>query len=129
MARIAASEIFCAGSSVDSALQAGSPRAVETVSPFSSTLQSVVDSDGEVNFSSHARERLERRGITLSGEELDRIRTGVNRAASAGARVSVLLMGPLAMVVGVRDRTVITVIRRDGLRENVFTQIDSAVFV
>ena len=38
------------------------------------------------------------------------------------------MVDDLALVVSVKNRTVITVTDRDGLRDNVFTNIDGAVF-
>jgi hypothetical protein len=38
------------------------------------------------------------------------------------------MAGPLAMVVNVASRTVITVMNQDSMQESVVTNIDSAVF-
>jgi flagellar operon protein len=51
----------------------------------------------------------------------------VQRAASKGARDALVLMDDLAMVVSVTNRTVVTVVDKDNLKQNVFTNIDSAV--
>lgn len=82
---------------------------------------------GELRFSSHALQRLERRGIDVSGGVLDRLRSGVERAAGKGSRESVVLVDGTAFVVSVRNRTVITAVDRDHMKDHVFTNIDSAV--
>jgi len=82
-----------------------------------------------VKFSGHAQARLESRGIRLSNRELARIQDAVDRAADKGGQESLVLMDDLALVVSVRNRTVITVMDGDSRRGNVFTQIDSAVIV
>ncbi|MGI6648201.1 MAG: TIGR02530 family flagellar biosynthesis protein [Bacillota bacterium] len=82
-----------------------------------------------IKFSHHARQRLQARKISLSGAELKRLEEGVAKAAQKGARDSLVLMDKLALVVSVKNRTVITAVDETSLKENVFTNIDSAVIV
>jgi len=82
-----------------------------------------------LKFSRHASERLETRRINLSSEQIVRLEQGVNRAATKGARESLILLDDLALVVSVRNRTVVTAAARQELREKVFTNIDSAVLL
>jgi flagellar operon protein len=82
---------------------------------------------GGVQFSNHALQRLERRGITVDQPTLERLDTAVDRAAAKGARESVVLVDQTAFVVSVKNRTVITAVGRDHMRDHVFTNIDSAV--
>jgi flagellar operon protein len=53
----------------------------------------------------------------------------VDRAAAKGARESLVMMDDVALVVSVKNRTVITAVDRAHLKDNVFTNIDSAVIV
>lgn len=80
-----------------------------------------------VQFSNHALQRLGRRGIEVDQATLQRLDDGVGRAAAKGAREAVVLVDQNAFVVSVRNRTVITAIGREHLRDHVFTNIDSAV--
>ncbi len=82
-----------------------------------------------VKFSAHAVERLRLRSINLSPADLAGIDDGVRRAAAKGARESLLLSSKAAYVVSVRNRTVITVVDAASMKENVFTNIDSAVIL
>ena len=79
-----------------------------------------------LEFSSHALQRVERRDIDVSGDRLQRLADGVDRLAAKGARESVVFVDDTAFVVSVRNRTVITALSRDRMREHVFTNIDSA---
>ncbi len=81
----------------------------------------------DVQFSGHAMQRVERRGIDLGPQTLARLRDGVDRAAAKGARDSVVLVDGTAFVVSVRNRTVITAVDPGHMRDHVFTNIDSAV--
>ncbi len=78
-------------------------------------------------FSRHALDRLERRRINLSGSTLQRLTGGVARAAAKGSRDSVVFVDGTAFVVSVANNTVITAVGSEHMREQVFTNIDSAV--
>lgn len=82
-----------------------------------------------VKFSQHALQRLQSRNIELKPEELDKLDTAVNKAASKGAKESLVLMNNLALVVSVTNKTVITAMDGASMKDNVFTNIDSAVIV
>jgi flagellar operon protein len=82
---------------------------------------------GAVDFSKHARQRIERRDIDVGPEALQRLQGGIDRAAGKGARDAVVLVDGTAFVVSVRNRTVITAVDPEHMREQVFTNIDSAV--
>lgn len=79
--------------------------------------------------SSHAQTRLQSRQIELGKSEWDRVMTGVDKAAAKGAKESLVMVDNVALVVSVKNRTVITAVDKDHLKDNVFTNIDSAVIV
>jgi flagellar operon protein len=81
----------------------------------------------QVQFSGHALQRVRRRGIEVTHGTLARLQSGVERAAGKGARESVVFVDSTAFVVSVRNRTVITAVDRDHMKDHVFTNIDSAV--
>lgn len=85
----------------------------------------------ELRFSRHAQERLQSRNISLSAEDLTKLNQAVSQAREKGARDSLILMNEndLALVVSVKNNTVVTAVDGNSLRENVFTNIDSAVIV
>jgi flagellar operon protein len=80
-----------------------------------------------IQFSGHAMQRIERRGIDLGQQTLVRLQEGVSRAESKGARESVVLVDGTAFVVSVKNKTVITAVDPAHMRDHVFTNIDSAV--
>jgi flagellar operon protein len=80
-----------------------------------------------VGFSKHAIQRLERRNLAVDSASLQRLQDGVDRAAGKGARDAVVLVDDTAFVVSVRNRTVITAVGTDQMKDHVFTNIDSAV--
>ena len=70
---------------------------------------------------------MERRGIELDGSTMKRLHEGVARAASKGSRDSLVLVDDTAFVVSVSNHTVITAVGSEHMKDNVFTNIDSAV--
>jgi flagellar operon protein len=80
-----------------------------------------------VTFSKHAVQRLERRNLAVDTATMQRLQDGVDRAAGKGARDAVVLVDDTAFVVSVANRTVITAVGKDQMKDHVFTNIDSAV--
>ena len=80
-----------------------------------------------LRFSGHALQRIQHRGIDLDETTMARLDGGVQRAAAKGSRDSLVLVDQTAFVVSVPNRTVITAVDREHMREQVFTNIDSAV--
>ena len=85
---------------------------------------------GGVKFSQHATQRLQTRNINLTSTQMNQLQNAVDKAAQKGARESLILMNnDLALVVSVTNRTVITAMDGASIKDNVFTNIDSAVIV
>ncbi len=82
--------------------------------------------DSRVKFSGHALERLKERGISLGETELTKLEGAVSSVAAKGGKESLIMVGDAALVVSVKNRTVITAFDRNNLDGNVFTRIDSA---
>lgn len=83
-----------------------------------------------VKFSQHAAQRLQSRNISLDQTQMIQLQSAVDKAAQKGARESLILMNnDLAFVVSVTNRTVITAMDGSSIKDNVFTNIDSAVIV
>lgn len=85
--------------------------------------------DTEVKFSKHASSRLTDRNIELTGEQLERLNAGTQKAGEKGINESLVLVDQLAFIVNVPSNTVITAMDQTETNENVFTNIDGAVIV
>jgi flagellar operon protein len=100
----------------------------QTGPAFADVLRQVQE-QGTLKFSAHAQQRLEQAHRTLTPAELAQVANAVDRAAAKGARESLILMRDLALVVSVTNRTVITAVDEARMKENIFTNIDSAVIL
>jgi flagellar operon protein len=81
----------------------------------------------KLRFSAHAQERAQLRNIKLNENQLARLGSGVEKASAKGSREALVLVDNVAAVVNVPNKTVITVTDTNSARENVYTNIDSAV--
>ena len=77
--------------------------------------------------SAHAKTRLQSRELQLDQAAWERVMNGVDKAALKGARETLVMVDDVALVVSVKNRTVITAVDKERLKDNVFTNIDSAV--
>lgn len=80
-----------------------------------------------LSFSRHASARLQQRNINLSSQQIKRLEQAVENIRNKGGQLSLVLLEQLAMVVSIGQAKVITVVGREQLQQNVFTNIDSAV--
>lgn len=94
--------------------------------PFDQLLQQELN---QVKFSQHALQRMNSRNINLSEADLSKLNNAVEKAGQKGARESLILMNDLALVVSVKNKTVITAMDGASMKDNVFTNIDSAVII
>ncbi len=81
----------------------------------------------QLKFSNHAVERMQSRGISYSPQDLDRLGVAVQKAAAKGSKDTLVLMDQSALIVSVKNNTVVTVMDKNALKENVFTNIDSTI--
>jgi flagellar operon protein len=95
---------------------------------FSSILSQKLNEGGDVKISKHAAMRLEARNINLDAEQVEKLKHAVDKASTKGVRDTLVVMDDVAFVVNVNARTVITAVNQSELKENIFTNIDGAVF-
>jgi len=97
---------------------------------FRDVLREVVAPAGQpLKFSAHALQRLQSRNIQLSPDDLTRMNQMADKAAAKGAKQSLFMMGDVGMVVSIKNRVVITAVDQDSMKDNVFTNIDSAAVI
>lgn len=95
-------------------------------SAFNNILHEKMD---KVVFSHHAQMRMQARNINITDEELAKINVAIDMASKKGSQETVLFMKDLAFVTSVKNKTVITVVDGENLKDNIFTNIDSAMLI
>ncbi|MBV8577550.1 MAG: flagellar protein [Acetobacteraceae bacterium] len=79
-----------------------------------------------LKFSAHAQQRLDSRNIRLTSDDVAKMNAMADKAAAKGSKQSLFMMRDVAMVVSITNRTVITAVDQSSMKDNVFTNIDSA---
>ncbi len=83
-----------------------------------------------IKFSNHAIERIKSRGIEMGPEQLAKLSKAVEKAESKGAKETlVLLDNASALIVNIKNKTVVTALDQNMMKDNVFTNIDSTVIL
>lgn len=83
--------------------------------------------NANISFSKHASMRLNSRNLQLSNAQIKRVEDGIKRAEEKGIKDSLVLVDNIALLVNVKNKTVVTAI--DNNSEKVYTNIDGAVIV
>lgn len=83
----------------------------------------------EVNVSTHAMKRLQERNIELDGQEYMKLKEAVSKLRAKGGHDSLVITNKAAYVVDVDKNTVVTAVDKNNMNENVFTKIDSTIFM
>lgn len=97
-------------------------------SNFARVLDEKLPTQG-VKFSQHAQDRLKARNISFTDSDLASLEGAVNNVAKKGGKESLVMMGDAALVVSIKNRTVVTALDKSQMQGNVFTNIDSAVVI
>lgn len=96
---------------------------------FGKMLAGKIAEKKQVTLSGHAKSRLESRNINLTEQDMAAINDAADRAAAKGSRNALILSDKFGLITNVPNRAVITALDPGDLKENIVTNIDSAVFV
>ncbi|MCL1808167.1 MAG: flagellar biosynthesis protein [Clostridiales bacterium] len=96
---------------------------------FKTLLDEQLSKNSPLLFSKHARERVDQRGIELTDTLLKSLGDAVSMARDKGAKDVVVIDAKQAFIVNIPNNVVITTMTGSEMKENVFTNIDSAVII
>ena len=96
---------------------------------FADVLKGELGKNDGVKFSKHALERIQSRGVDMSQQTLDSLNRAVTKARAKGCKDIAVIGEANAFIVSVQNNTVITTMNALEMRENIFTNIDSAVLL
>ena len=96
---------------------------------FQKILEKESGKEQRVQFSKHASQRVQERGIVLNNNMLDSLNTAVEKARQKGAKDVVVIGEKGAFIVNVPNNIVVTTMTENEMKENIFTNIDSAVLM
>lgn len=82
-----------------------------------------------ISFSKHANQRTEERNIQISENDLNRLEDACDKAQKKGIKDALIVMDDSAFIVNAPNKLVITVVDKNEMKSNIFTNIDGAVFI
>ncbi len=96
---------------------------------FEQLLQETKQQKQEVQFSKHAKERIDQRGIEVTTTLMNDLNNAVEKAKQKGAK-DVVIIGPKEVfIVNIPNNIVVTTLSGAEMKNNIFTKIDSAVIL
>lgn len=96
---------------------------------FAELLQNESNKAQSVQFSKHAAQRVQQRGIEMTDSLLNNLNQAVKKAQEKGAKDVVVIGESGAFIVNVPNNIVVTTMSGAEMKENIFTNIDSAVLM
>lgn len=99
-------------------------------SDFASILRDQLNQkSSSLQFSKHAAERVGQRNIQVTDGFMGELAQAVDKAKEKGAKDVVVISERGAFIVNVPNRMVVTTMSINEMKENIFTNIDSAVIL
>jgi len=83
----------------------------------------------DVQMSTHATKRLQERNIAFDGAEYVKLQEALGKLRQKGGHDSLVITDKAAYVMDVDKGMVVTAVDRGSMGENVFTKIDSTIFM
>lgn len=96
---------------------------------FDSILKRELDKEQGVQFSKHAALRVQERGIAMTENVMHDLNQAVQKAKEKGAKDVVVIGQNGAFIVNIPHNIVVTTMSQAEMKENIFTNIDSAVLM
>ena len=82
-----------------------------------------------ISLSTHAAKRMRERNLEMDASEYHKLKDAIGKLKSKGGRDSLVVTNKAAYIVDVGSNKIVTAIERGKMAENVFTKIDSTLFV
>ncbi|UOE92834.1 TIGR02530 family flagellar biosynthesis protein [Alkalihalobacillus sp. LMS39] len=98
-------------------------------SKFASLLHSQLEQTEELKISKHAQKRMDERGIEIAEQRWTVIEGKLKEAREKGIHDSLVLMEEAALVVSVKNNTVITALDRAEASSQIFTNINGTIII
>jgi len=108
--------------------QLEAPKGTARTRDFAATLKAEAERKS-VRFSRHAEQRMASRGVEMTPGLLEKLNGAVDKARAKGARDVAVISATSAFIVNVPNNTVITTMTGTEMKDNIFTNIDSAVMI
>ena len=83
----------------------------------------------DISFSKHADMRARERNIEIGEGERNKLSDACDKASQKGIKDALIVMNDSAFIVNAGSKVVVTVVDKNELKGNIFTNIEGAVFL
>jgi flagellar operon protein len=83
----------------------------------------------EISFSKHASLRSEERNIQMTQADMAKLNEACDKANQKGIKEALIISDKAAFIVNAQSKVVVTVVDKSEMKDNVFTNIDGALFL
>jgi flagellar operon protein len=127
--RVINGKTYMVGQFENTVPKAGDTNSVSTgqTSSFKDILASKLNKESSFKISNHANERM--KDMNLSELDFKKLNEGINTAEEKGSKNSLIMYKDIAFITSIENRTVITAVDKDRAKENIYTNIDSVLFL
>lgn len=94
---------------------------------FKEVLNERLNKDESFKISNHAAERM--KDMNFDQQDMKKLSEGIELAVGRGCKNSVLVYKDVAFVASIENRTIITAVQKERAKENIFTNVDSVLFI
>ena len=102
---------------------------VQNGESFKAILENRLNEEKTLQFSKHSKERISQRGIEVTDELMSRLNSAAESARTKGAKDVVMIGREAAFIVNIPNNIVVTAMNENEMKNNIFTNIDSAVML
>lgn len=92
------------------------------------SFQEILDQQ-RLSFSKHANIRAEQRNIKISTSDMTRLNDACSKVSEKGIRNALVVMNESAFIVNAKNNVVVTVMDKNEMKDNIFTNIEGAIFI
>lgn len=103
-------------------------RRIQSNIDFNKVLEDIT-SASLLKVSSHAMERMKERNITLDTKDIENLSSAVKSIKEKGGKEALIFYNNVAFVTSIKNNTIITAVDSSNLKNNIFTNIDSAMIL
>ena len=83
----------------------------------------------DTHLTNHAVRRIENKNISVTKEDASKINKALEIAKTKGANKTLVLLSDKVALLSIKDNKLITMMSKNSLKEDIFTNIDSVVLM
>ncbi|MGL4791689.1 MAG: TIGR02530 family flagellar biosynthesis protein [Anaerotignaceae bacterium] len=96
---------------------------------FEAVISEKLNQKSELQLSKHAKQRVSQHGIDMNKTLIESIQSAADTAKQKGAKDVVIIGKDAAFVVNLTNGIIVTAVSSADMKNNIFTNIDSAVLI